>query len=37
MSNESKLDVQELIERSTDDGIGGSDLMKALEDISYDI
>lgn len=37
MSNESKLDVQELIERSTDDGVGGSDLMKALEDISYDI
>ena len=37
MSNDGKIDVQELIERTTDEGVGGSDLMKALEDISYDI
>lgn len=29
--------MQELIERTTDEGVGGSDLMKALEDINYDI
>lgn len=32
-----KIDVNELIERTVDDGIGQSDLMKALEDINYDI
>lgn len=37
MSNDGKIDVQELIERTTDEGVGGSDLMKALEDINYDI
>lgn len=37
MSTEEKYDVQGLIERTTDDVVGSSDLMKALEDISYDI
>ena len=37
MSNDGKIDVQELIERTTDEGVGGSDLMKALAAISYEI
>ncbi len=36
MSTE-KIDVNEFIESKTDSGIGGSDIMKALEDIDYDI
>ena len=38
MSSEKNIDVNELIERSTEEGgIGSSDIMKALEDINYDI
>ena len=38
MGKESKIDVNELVERSTEEGgIAGSDLMKALEDMPYDI
>ena len=32
-----KIDVNEYIDSSTDGGIGNSDIMKALEDIDYDI
>ena len=31
-----KIDVNEFVD-SKNDGIGGSDIMKALEDIEYDI
>ncbi len=37
MGKDSKIDVSELIERSTEEGgIASSDIMKALEDISFD-
>ena len=36
MSRE-KIDVNEFIDSKSESGIGGSDIMKALEDIEYDI
>ncbi len=35
--NNDKIDVNELIESKSEGGIGNSDIMKALEDIDYDI
>ena len=37
MSNEDKIDVNELIERTVDEGVGQSGLMQNLEDIDYSI
>lgn len=35
--NRDKIDVNEIVDAKNDGGIGSSDLMKALEDIDYDI
>lgn len=37
MSRDNKIDVSEYIDSKSNNGIGNSDIMKALEDIDYDI